>query len=241
MNSKIEFTEQYNSNSTSEHMGRVLHVHSVCVRSLIGGYVRKATILFFVAINLALAANLVAQVQHSNFSLLLQATANYENMTLDFTDIGPGIRVIKEYNIRRYYLSINPTFRTGTHTAIELELGFQYTSVRQSDGGPREPLIDKASILLPHLLVTFNALDSVFVPFIRGGLGVIGYDSDSHGHSDNPFVYSIGAGGIYLAGEKVFFRSELNYRGHSSDSGSNNSNKINWNMITLFVGVGFLF
>lgn len=195
-------------------------------------------IILTVGINLVLAMNLQAQVRHGNLSLLLQGTANFENMTHDFTDIGPGIREIREYSIRRYYLSINPTFQTGKHTAIELEIGYQYTAVRQSRGETREPVIDKASIVLPHLLVTFNALDSVFIPFLRGGVGIIDYVV---GSPDQPFVYSIGAGGMYLAGDRVFFRGELNYRGHQSDSGSNKSVKIDWSMFTLFFGIGFRF
>ncbi|MFA6234178.1 MAG: hypothetical protein WC824_08340, partial [Bacteroidota bacterium] len=143
-----------------------------------------------------------------------------------------------EYSIRRYYLSINPTFQTGKHTAIELEIGYQYTAVRQSRGETREPVIDKASIVLPHLLVTFNTLDSVFIPFLRGGVGIIRYVDRS---PDYPFVYSFGAGGMYLAGDRVFFRGELNYRGHQSDSGSNLSVKIDWSMFTLFFGIGFRF
>lgn len=86
----------------------------------------------------------------------------------------------------------------------------------------------------------FNPLDSVFVPFLRGGVGW--YDDIAEGGRgvpDYPFIISLGAGGMYLAGSRMFFRAELNYRTHQSVSGSNTRLKIDWTAVTLIAGIGF--
>jgi len=203
---------------------------------------RKALIVFIALTNLFLASELRSQERSGNFSLVFQASANLSNFADDYEHLGSGHTWNTRYRIREYYLSISPIFRTGKHTAIELEIGYRYLNSRVTTGETSNlqtvAVSDAATMVIPHLMVSFNPLDSVFVPYFKAGIGIISSDTD---YGDLPFMYSVGAGGMYLVGDRLFFRGELNFRGHHSIGGSNTKTELTWTALTLFLGVGFRF
>ncbi len=200
----------------------------------------KAAILFIAVTTLVPASTLISQVRSGKFSMVFQASMNLSSFANDFEHLGSRDTWDTRYRLREYYLSIDPIFRTGAHTAIDLEIGYRYLNARLSTGEASNlqttAVSDDATMLIPHFTVSFTPLDSVLVPYIKAGIGIM--SSDSY-QADFPWIYSVGAGSVYLAGDRLLFRGELNFRGHHSISGSNTKREITWTAFTLFLGVGF--
>ncbi|MBE0643281.1 MAG: hypothetical protein IH600_04315 [Bacteroidetes bacterium] len=203
---------------------------------------RKAAILIIILTTFFLGSDLMAQARSSSSGMMVQASMNLTNFADDFKHLGSLHTWDTRYRIREYCISIDYIIRTGTHTAIDLEFGYRYLNAQVSTGEASnlqtQAVSDAASMLIPHFMVSFNPLDSVLVPYIKAGVGII--NSDSY-NSDLPLMYSLGAGGIYLAGDRMWFRGELNFRGHHSISGSNTKTEVTWSAFLLLLGVGFRF
>lgn len=199
----------------------------------------KKAALIVICVGIMLPGNACAQERPRKFSILFQASVGFEKFNHDWKHLGSLDRETVTFDVQKYYLAVTPALRIGNHTAIEMEIGYRYTSVKETRGETREPVIEKASMYIPHLVVSFNALDSVLVPFVRGGIGLMESGVSGRGSADVPFVYSVGAGGMYLAGDRIFFRGELNYRAHHSVSGSNVRLTIDWSGFSLFFGIGY--
>ncbi len=206
----------------------------------------KASVLCVAAFMIVPVGNLYTQFRSGDFTILAQATASFADRTYDFSQVGS--REIRQDRSQEYYLAICPTYWTGEHTAIEIEMGFKHSSWEQLYDIWSYPISDNAILFIPHLLVSPGVLDSVLLPYIRGGIGfadnyttplITNFGEDLRGEIAT--VYSLGAGAMYLAGSRVFFRGELNYRAHRSEGGSNTSLKINWSAYNVFFGIGFRF
>lgn len=203
----------------------------------------KTSVLCIAVIMIIPVGNLYAQFRSGDVTLLAQATATFADRSTDFSAIGS--REIRQNRYREYYIAVCPTYWTGEHVAIELEMGFKHSSFEQLYDTRSSPISDDAFLFIPHLLVSPAVLDSVLLPYIRGGIGL----ADNYTMSlitnfsteDGQIVYSLGAGAMYLAGKRVLFRGELNYRTHHSESGSNTSLKIDWVAFNVFFGFGYRF
>jgi hypothetical protein len=200
---------------------------------------RKAAILLLTVANLLLGSSLISQDRSGNFCMAVQAGANFTNFSNDFEHLASRNTWYTRYRIREYHLSLDYIIRTGSHTAIDLELGYRFLNAQISTGEASDlqttTVTDAAAVLIPHFMLSFNPVDSVLVPYLRAGIGLIQTDSSEGEH---PLIYSIGAGGMYLASATLFFRGELNIRGHNSTSGSNTRTYVNWSAFTVFIGVG---
>ncbi|MDX9759098.1 MAG: hypothetical protein RBU27_08065 [Bacteroidota bacterium] len=190
-----------------------------------------------------LDAPLVAQPRRGDVTTLLQVSAEFSDRTIDYSD--NYSRDIRQHRIRRYFASVTPAFWLSDHAAIEVELGYQYSSAEQLYDG-WGAMTEHALMVIPHVIGAFGTLDSVFIPYIRGGIGysdnystplVTSFGDDLRG--DYPaLVISLGAGGMYLLGPRVFLRGEFNYRTHHAEGGSNTSLVIDWSAFHFFLGCG---
>jgi len=174
------------------------------------------------------------QAQARNFDILLQASWKSATMTDDFEVIGSIYKSKSGYRIQEYYLAVNPIYRVSEHISVEFEIGHSFTKVTVVNTELSETVTDKTWMYIPHVTFSFGAVDSVLVPFLRSGVGW----TDSR-RADYPYIVSFGTGAAYLAGDRLFFRGELNYRFHHSHSGRITSTWYDWTALSLLFGVGF--
>lgn len=189
------------------------------------------------------ATHLVAQPRSGDVTTLLQVSAEFSDRTIDFSD-NYG-RDIQQHRFRKYFVAVTPAFWLRDVAAIEIELGYQYSSVERLHDG-WGPGTEHALVVIPHLLVAVGMLDSVLIPYLRGGIGfsdnfstplLTSFGDDLRG--DYPAtVYSLGAGGMYLLGQRVYLRGEFNYRAHHAEGGSNTSLAVDWSAFHFFLGCG---
>ncbi len=178
-----------------------------------------------------------AQIISGAKVVFFQATAKYDNKGRDFHNIGPGIREIVQSRIWDYFISINPAWWIGDHTAIELEFGYWHSKVQTGSEGRIFKSSYDATMIIPHLVLSASPFDSTLTPYVRGGIGIFSFD-ETAGH---PLGFSLGAGCIYDAGHSLLFRCELNYRAHSSTSGSNVVVQLDWSGVNILLGLGLRF
>ncbi|PLX32347.1 MAG: hypothetical protein C0600_02845 [Ignavibacteria bacterium] len=194
----------------------------------------RSTALMILLLVFGMGTKLSAQTKAGDVTFLIQGSGSITDLDDDFHDLGSGTRHNTDSRISSYYLSINPTWWLGEHTAIELELGHRWMSVKQScvDGTCYQKL--SATLAIPHVLLSFAALDSVLVPYVKGGIGLYSVES-----METPIGYSLGAGAMFFATRGLFFRGEVNFRGHYSESGRSVLNSLGVLELKFLAGVGW--
>lgn len=197
--------------------------------------------LFTVLFVVTMAANVKAQPVASGNKLFYNLAGHYSTQSHDFHNIGPGYKSYLSAEEWGVLVSISPTWWIGQKSAIELEIGYWATSVNwESSVIDRRPVSSEKNgissgtwFVMPHFLLSFGTVDSVFVPYAKVGFGYFTGD-----HEGVPIGWSAGLGAFLSLNSSLSVKFEASYKLNYSNTGSHVTLKDDWQGIYLSTGIG---
>ena len=185
------------------------YVQSRGVSMFTHGTMSKHIALLAALLVVLLAANAEAQSSSNDTWLFFNAAGHYSMISHDYHNIGappPGNKTVLNAEERAAVVSLSPTWRIGEKTALELELGFWATSIRSEMNGEEQYASADAWFIMPHYLLVFGTVDSVFTPYAKVGVGLTTGDGDGI-----PLGWSAGAGGFLTFHRSWSVKAEVCY------------------------------